>query len=483
MLFALSSAILGILAFLPFGFFWLFGFVFLIPLFVFFIKEEKLWRLILGTFVFRLVLATGTVYFTFEPIIWISSIFIFLGLPISVFAVKKIIKKTPFGQLGNRLLFILPILWTLFDHLQARYSLLPTYLMTAGNIFGSSPFAGLANFTGLLSLTFFAAVINSVAALLIIGFLKEKQLILKFPKFNFYLPIILILLFSLIAAWWISQSQLQKNKIAYDNFTDFIRIAVVSTRRNFSSPDFFQLKRELLGKKNNFDFLILPEDILDKSIISANDAVGNSQDDSLYVIENLAKELNKKTIATLDTVSGEKRYNSAVLFDENGNIADVYHKRRLTFMGEYWPFDWQPFYLNWLKKFNPESKNYAIFNPQKQYVKGEMKILSFDYNKKIQFASPICLEIHYPNDLKKMKESGAKFLINPTSNRWIDIGANHFLYLTNNLRKIESIWLKTPIVSSGVIDSAGIFTPGGKINSDYFESSDNYVLFIGEIRY
>ena len=42
MLLPIFSAILGILAFLPFKFFWPFGFIFLVPLFVFLIKEAEL---------------------------------------------------------------------------------------------------------------------------------------------------------------------------------------------------------------------------------------------------------------------------------------------------------------------------------------------------------------------------------------------------------------------------------------------------------
>lgn len=104
--------------------------------------------------------------------------------------------------------------------------------------------------------------------------------------------------------------------------------------------------------------------------------------------------------------------------------------------------------------------------------------------KTVKFVSLICLEIHYPGDLKELKKEGAQFIINPTSNRWLDRGLKHFLYLTDNLRKIEAVWLKTPIISSGVRDFAGIIRPDGKADLVNFESKNkNYGLFIGEIRY
>ena len=113
------------------------------------------------------------------------------------------------------------------------------------------------------------------------------------------------------------------------------------------------------------------------------------------------------------------------------------------------------------------------------------KNLSINQQKNVlEFASLICLEIHYPSDLKKYKQMGAKFIVNPTSNRWLDLGEKHFLYLADNLKKIESVWLKIPIISSGVKDYAGIITPDGKTQLVNYESnSKNYGVFTGEIKY
>ena len=168
------SAILGILAFFPFNFSYIFGFVFLAPLFIFIFQEKKFWRLILGIFIFKIILSTVTLYFAFEPYGFLLSIFVFLGLPVSVFAIrnglaslnnnprlsasiKNIIRVYP-------LLFLLPFLWIFFENLQAGYSFLPVYLGTVGNIFGNSPFLGLASIAGLNSLSFFAILVNILIA-------------------------------------------------------------------------------------------------------------------------------------------------------------------------------------------------------------------------------------------------------------------------------------------------------------------------------
>ncbi|MBI2079509.1 hypothetical protein HYT84_01995, partial [Candidatus Micrarchaeota archaeon] len=148
-----------------------------------------------------------------------------------------------------------------------------------------------------------------------------------------------------------------------------------------------------LANGEKIDLLILPEGILKNSA-------------KADFFQNLAKELNLKLVAVLDTKQEGKRYNSSLLIDNQGEIIGVHHKSRLTFMGEYWPFkNWRPFYLNWLKKNNPEISNYVIFNPDNPYIRGEKNLLTIrGQSASVDFASLICLETHYPADLKKYKK-------------------------------------------------------------------------------
>src|SRR3989344_3981364 len=82
------SGILGIIAFLPVNFYPT-GLVFLTPLFIFFLREQKLRRLILGAIIFKLFFYLGTIYFTLEPLAWGSGLLIFAGLPILVWLIKS----------------------------------------------------------------------------------------------------------------------------------------------------------------------------------------------------------------------------------------------------------------------------------------------------------------------------------------------------------------------------------------------------------
>ncbi len=478
LLLPILSASLGILAFLPINL-WFLGFFFLVPLFIFFLKEEKFWRLILGTFIFRFILALGTVYFTLEPLTWIHSIGIFLGLPISIFLLKRGAKRV-LSIVNSQWLIVLslPFLWTFFDHLQAQYSFLPTYIITAGNIFGSSPFLGLSAIGGLILLTFFAVLINTLIAKIILN--TEKR------KINFI--IIAIIIIMIFGSWQISKFQLHKNSTEYNALKNSLKIASISTNEKFNQQDFKQIKSTLL-KSEKVDLLIFPEDIFNETV-----KIGAGGSQTWFKMKNLSKKLETNLASTFDTIQDQARYNSTVLFNKKGEMSDIYHKNRLTFIGEYWPFgNWRPFYFYWIKKNNPRIQDYVVFNPQNAYSRGDKKLLTLHINSllsyphrpaSVQFASLICLEIHYPNDLKKYKKMGAQFIINPTSNRWVGLGLNHFLHLTNNLRKIEAVWLKVPIILSGVKDYAGIIMPNGKTNLIKFENENkNYGIFIGKINF
>ncbi|MGD0328359.1 MAG: nitrilase-related carbon-nitrogen hydrolase [Minisyncoccia bacterium] len=450
------SALASIIVFSPMNFYPA-VFVFLVPLFLFFLREKKLWRLMSGAVLFRLLLALGTAYFTVEPMLWISSLFIFLGLPVSVFLFKKFVDKT--ASLPT--LVFLPFIWTFFDLLEARCSLAPTYIMTAGNALGSSPFLGLAGTGGLVALTFFAAVINVLVAALVMCKKRDRFSIAPVVA-------IVVLLFS---GWQISNVELRRNVIAYDDLPNSFTVAAVSTNGTFTADSFKELVQELASRKT--DLIVFPEDMFNQRTSSS-------------IFQNAAKELHADILAAYDTFQGGNKYNSAILFDIQGNIIGIHNKNRLTFIGEYWPFGtWHPSFYTWLGGNNPEMGTYAIFNPGNADSPGARNLLSATFQKNpVLFAAPICLEIHYPDDMQEYRSEGAQFIVNQSSNRWVSTGLAHFLYLATNLKKIEAVWLKLPIISSGVDDVAGIILPNGQAQLvNYQTRNKNYNIFLGTVRY
>ena len=460
MILAFFSAILGIIAFLPANFYPV-VFVFLVPLFIFFLREQKLWRLILGAFLFRFIFSLGVVSFTLEPILWVTSLLIFLGLPVSIFLFKKFTNKT--ASVWSMLIF-LPLAWTFFDHLQAYFSFFPTYIATAGNALGSSPFLGLARAGGFWPLTFFVAVINTLVVAIIWQRRNRRQVLL------FSITIIFIL----FSVWQFSVFALRQNEVVYNSLPNSFSVAVISTDSTFPTDSFKELVTELSNKKS--DLVVFPENIF-------------NQPTSDLIFQNTAKELNTPLLAAYDRFQNGNKYGSAILFNPQGNLTGIHNKNRLAFIGEYWPFgSWHPAMYDWLKKENPEINDYAIFDQKNADTPGKQNLLSLELPKNsLLFAVPICLEIHYPADLKEYQQNGAKFVVNQASNRWISADLDQYLYETNNLKKIEAVWLGLPIVSSGVNDVAGIILPNGQTQSNNYENGNknnkNYEIFFGEIRY
>ena len=531
------SAALGILAFSSLSFSYIFGFIFLVPLFVFLLREERFWRLVWGVFIFKIILATATLYFAFDPYGFLLSVFVFLGLPITVFIIKHLpLFKKEFsflrnlrrrtgmvppgggeraeeqassprwgersGLRGKKILFILPFLWIFFENLQARYTFLPVYIETSGNIFGHSPFLGLAAFGGLNTLSFFAILVNILIAFIIFNFKKLSY------KLNFTVIVVVIVI--VLVGWQISQIKLQQNSVFYGNQPRTLKIGLVSNNEKFDEKflifknDTFTesekelaksmvdeklnlLKTDLINKKT--DLLILPEDMIDIEIWNDTDKEAQEKfgisNDGLLIrsYADLAKELNTYLTATLTTIRDNKRYNTTVLFNREGKLIDIYDKSHLTIGGEYWPFgNWRPFYYEMLQKITPElGTNNAIFNQAYQYSEGKRKLLQ---DGTLVFGSLICVEIHYPNEVKKIKNLGAQFISHTSSNRWITLGLKNYLYLTDNLRKIEAVWLKIPILINGRYERAGIITPDGKIEAVNFENAaKDYGLFTGDVLY
>lgn len=495
MLLVILSAILGILAFPPIGIYPL-GFVFLVPLFIFFLKEKNFIKLLWGTFLFRFLLGIGIVFFAFEPLIFLSSILIFLGLPLSFFALRSGLMRINTRINADKvILILLPFLWTFWDFIEAQYSLLPVFVATAGNIFGSSPFLGLATIGGLVGLTFFAVLVNTLFTLIILQFLGSRTS-KNYVILGSSTSLLLILIFS---GWLISQIQLQKNEVLYQKLTTKIKIALISNNKNFDEElEFFEhdilspeekiiaetiiekklnlIKNELYGQK--IDLIILPEDMID---------VENT-DILIGVYRRLAQEFNANLAATLTTIQNNKRYNSTILFNQKGELVDIYNKSSLTILGEYWPFgDWRPFYYTLIRNMMPKiDAGWAVFNKEYAYQPGQMKILKTDpsASSRLIFGSAICSEIQYPRQIKEFKKMGAKFISHTTTNRWVTIGLNNFRELTNNLRKIEAVWLKMPILINGRQEMAGLITPDGQMDLVNFESLDkDFGIFIGEIKF
>jgi apolipoprotein N-acyltransferase len=424
------SAILSIVGFNTSWYFLIF--IALTPFFLFFIYEKHLWKLLAGTFLFRLIFAFGTVYFVIDPILYFLSIIIFLGLPISFYLIRKF-----FSPLWA--VILLPILWVFWDYLESQYTLLPMTLAMLGNPLAESPFLGLAKFGGIVSLTFFAGFINLLFALIIL--LKSNKKLLK------YLIVSIIFIFA--AGWWISYFAISGNKASYALKKNTLNIALLSvdkSRNNLNDS------LATLSLESDTDLLVIPEGLYKNDLENSEEII------DFY--KKTVKKLGVNFTAVVLRKDDGENYKSAILFSPNGGISDVYDKNFLTITSENWPFgNWRPFYFNsYLKKASPEERRRAVFDTNYQYKKGTPSLLGVENFK---FASPICVEFHYPGYVKDLAKLNPDFILHNSNNDWINRGLGQYLKFTNNLRKIYTVWLGKPILVNGIRDYAGVFYPDG----------------------
>lgn len=446
MILSVISALLGILAFSPFAFSYVFGFFWLAPLFLFFVRERRIWQLLAGAILFRILFLLGTVYYTLEPINWSIALLLFSGLPLTIAVAKRYIP-------AKYILPILPVVWTIFDHIQAQYTPLPTTIITAGNGMGVSPFVGLVKPGGIIALTAFVAIINVIILRIYLSKHNERRSLL--------IGLAIVLTTTLL------YSQVQLRTSRNPAGTAKLAITTVSVDKNFTLSNAYLLAQELNTKRA--DMIVLPEGMLDD--LGLTDQIG--------FYRSIAKNARTPVIATTKTRRQDTNQISTILIDSNGSLIETHNKVRLTFMGEYWPFEtWRPSFVDWIAERNPSMKSYTIFDPANGYTPGERNMITVATKEgPIPIASLICLEVHYPYDLVHYKKAGARLIINPTSNRWVTIGAAHFQYLSMNLRTIESVWMGIPIVTAGVNDRAAVTMPNGKTDSSLPTKGTAYSIF------
>lgn len=448
MLLPILSSVIAIAAF-NMQFYFLIFFA-LAPFFLFLIREKRLGRLILGSALFRLVFALGTVYFVIDPILYILSIIIFLGFPISFYLIRKKI-----GVLVAEA--ALPFLWTLWDYLEAQYTLLPMAVAMLGIPLADSPFLGLASFGGVIGLTFFAAAVNLAVTFLILERHSEKS----------FFHLILSLIVILLAADFGSLGILNKNRAAYLAKKNFLNLEILSAGEARDNPD---NSIKALAVRKDANLLLLPENWYRSNL--------DNWDKLIKFYQKIAESAGVPTSVTTLRKDGNKVYKSNLVFSGQGEVLDMYDKNLLTITSEYWPFaGWRPFYMK-LESESDRGIGKAVFNSNYAYQPGRLKLIDLG---RFSFAAPICIEFHYLSYLRSVNKLNPDFIIHNSNNDWIGYGLDQYLTLINKLRTIEAVHFKKPVVANGVKDFAGVFYPDG--TSELAYPKNGFSLVNAEVRF
>jgi len=131
-------------------------------------------------------------------------------------------------------------------------------------------------------------------------------------------------------------------------------------------------------------------------------------------------------------------FNSAFLFDPDGKLAAVYHKRKLVIFGEYIPLlRWLPF----LKWFTPIQGGYAAGDRPAQFQIGAWPSARTTREPQTELASGtsgappqrpinaaplICFEDMFPRTARQSVRDDTDFLVNLTNDGWFGEGAEQW---------------------------------------------------------
>ena len=343
MIFVILSSILEILANPPFSFYFL-SFIFLVPFLIFLYKEESFWRLLWGTILWKIIFSLGSLYFVFDFFLTGLKFIPLLLFPVFVFFLKKYL---PPEKLFIRLLLIGVGLFV-FDSL-FHYVWLSFLAANIGTSLANSPFLGLASFGGLWGLGIFVIFINCILAYAYIIYQQEKN----YRKILIPAGFILCLI---IGGLVVSRYNLQKNKAAYETKKNNLSVTIISSDKQYdkaisiipnivSAEDAATLKAFIQKRfediKNDIgnshpDLIIFPEDMIDAETWNYADPEAEKKygiTSSKFLIEafrDIAKTKSAYVLTNLTLGKNGGRYNTELLFDPLGEIADYYDKINLV---------------------------------------------------------------------------------------------------------------------------------------------------------
>lgn len=147
------------------------------------------------------------------------------------------------------------------------------------------------------------------------------------------------------------------------------------------------------------------------------------------------------------TQEGTKKFNSIILCNAQGTIKEVYLKKILMPYGEYLPFPWVDIFGK--KKYfpdvyTPSKEDYTVFN-----VSG------------LKFSTPICLEILYPELIRKFFREGAEIiLVFSNDNAYIDPRIPYYFLAVSKMKSIE---FGMPVIRETVNGFSAVITADGKV--------------------
>ncbi|PWJ87557.1 apolipoprotein N-acyltransferase [Oceanotoga teriensis] len=300
----------------------------------------------------------------------------------------------------------------------------------------------IASIFGYLGISFIIVFINSL-----IAFDKSRNWIIKIP---IILSMIYVVNFSI------------ERFLPMFNDEDSFKVTAIqmnvpqNIKYNSNKWNSYMMFSDILKETQEFDtdLVILPEsafleDIRDTEI-------------NLALKVNISS-VNKPVIMGYPRMSLDKNYNTAWLYDSEGNISDYYDKVKLVPFAEFLPY-----------KFIFD--NFNAFNLIRYYETGKEYNVFDVSNTKI--GTQICFETYFPEVSNELTKNGAQFLLSITNDGWFDNNTalkQHFSQIIFRAVENRKEFLQVSNTGlTGKVDKYGRITD---LYKPHEEKMDNFEVF------
>lgn len=453
LLFCLISAILLILSF-PRPQIWIFAWFGFVPLFFAIQNKNKIQS-------FLLAYLTGIIFW-WSVIYWLVHVtFIGTAVLISYLALYFAAFGICFNQstklrLRYRILFI-PASWLVLEYMRSYLLTGFGWAILAHSQYLNLPIIQISSITGAWGVSFLIIFINTS----IFYFLKKDT------KQKTRLAIVLFasLFLSVIFFFGINSLYPKKNS---DLVSTSLKISLIQPNipqeMKWNEPyKYFILNKTLEltkdASQNKPDLIIWPEAalpvIMDQQPAFIEEVKIQAQEDKVNILLGAVREKDNLY------------FNSSVLIDASGKLAEIYDKIHLVPFGEYIPLKKV---LPFLQAIVPigdveKGKDFKIFSIKKD-------------NKEVKFATLICFEDVFSNISRSFVNKGAQFLINITNDAWYKKTSASWQHLQSSVfRAVENKVFLLRAANTGI---SAVISPQGEILSVIEDENRNQIFVSGE---
>lgn len=329
------------------------------------------------------------------------------------------------GQKVLTRLFFVPALWVALEYTRAHFLTGFGWVCLGHSQYKNLWIAQVADIVGVYGISFLVVMVNVLAQEMAACFIRKR----KFSKSAWIAAAIVFVLLGTSIGYGLSRiryyTRLKENPQA--RITIGVAQGNVPHERRWSPKtwpfileDYDRLSQKLAAQ--GADLIVWPE--------SAYPGYCWEDPQLFGKLQEMVRRQKTAHLIGVVTQENEKYFNSALAFDEDGQVVARYHKLRLVPFGEFIPFRRQVPFLSAIvpiDDFAP-GHEFTLFSPSRK--KGLQEHF---------YSVLICFEDTLPDITRGSVQRGAQLLINISNDAWFEDTNEPFLHLQNAVfRSIEN---------------------------------------------